>query len=65
MLRDKAPAPTQPNALAEPPLPSPGTPYGAIGIGAGIGVATGIPAGAVIGTMMARDQDRKRNALAQ
>jgi len=65
MLRDKAPAPTQPNALAEPPLPSPGTPYGAIGIGAGIGAATGIPAGAVIGTMMAREQDRKRNALAQ
>jgi hypothetical protein len=59
MLRDKASAPQQPNALAEPPLPSPGTPYGAIGIGAGIGAATGIPAGAVIGTMMAREQDRK------
>jgi hypothetical protein len=65
MLRDKAPAPQQPNALAAPPLPSPGTPYGAIAGGALLGAATGIPAGAVIGTMMARDQDRKRNALAQ
>jgi hypothetical protein len=59
MLRDKAPAPQQPNALAEPPLPSPGTPYGAIGIGAGIGAATGIPAGVLVGTLMAREQDRK------
>jgi hypothetical protein len=59
MLRDKAPAPQQPNALAEPPLPSPGTPYGAIGLGAGIGAATGIPAGVLVGTLMAREQDRK------
>jgi len=65
MLRDKAPAPQQPNALAEPPLPNAGIPGGAIAGGALLGAATGIPAGAVIGTMMARDQDRKRNALAQ
>jgi hypothetical protein len=53
-------APPQANALAPPPLPKNFFPGGAIAIGAGAGILTGIPAGAAAGALMAREQDRKR-----
>ena len=59
------PVPQQANALAEQPLPKAGFPGGAVVGGALAGAATGIPAGVLAGTMIAREQDRKRNALAQ
>jgi hypothetical protein len=62
MLRDVAPAPPQANAL-EPPMPPAGIPYGAIAGGAALGAATGIPAGALIGYGLTREE-RPRNALA-
>lgn len=67
MLTDanKIDAPAQPNALAETPLPKAGFPGGAVALGAGAGAVTGIPAGILAGTMIAREQDRKRNALAE
>jgi hypothetical protein len=57
-------APPQTNALAQP-LPPARFPGGAAALGAGAGILTGIPAGALGGPLMAREQDRKRNALAQ
>lgn len=63
MLTEKAPAPVQTNALAEQPLPKAGFPYGGVAVGTLAGAATGIPAGALAGYAMTRDQNRPRNAL--
>jgi hypothetical protein len=62
--RQRIEAPAQANALA-PPLPPPGFPIGGVALGTAGGIVTGIPVGVVGGALMAREQDRKRNALAQ
>jgi hypothetical protein len=64
MLTDRAPAPPRQNALVEPPVDD-SIPWGGIGVGAGAGLLTGVPAGILAGTAYARNQDRKRNALAE
>jgi hypothetical protein len=63
--RERIAAPPQANALAQQPLPPERFPVGAAALGAGAGILTGVPAGIVGGTLMAREQERKRNALAQ
>jgi hypothetical protein len=57
--RERIAAPPQANALAEQPLPPAGFPGGAAALGAGAGILTGVPAGVVGGTLMAREQERK------
>jgi hypothetical protein len=58
--RQRIAAPPQANALAEQPLPPGRFPGGAAALGAGAGILTGVPAGVVGGTLMAREQERKR-----
>jgi hypothetical protein len=60
--RQRIETPAQANALA-PPLPPPGFPIGGVALGTAGGIVTGIPVGIVGGALMAREQDRKRNAL--
>lgn len=52
------------NAFAEQPLPKDGFPYGAVGIGAAAGAATGIPAGVLAGYALTRDK-KPKNAFAE
>jgi hypothetical protein len=56
------------NAFAKPaeqPLPKAGFPAGAVAIGTGAGLVTGIPAGVMAGTMIAREQDSRRKQQTQ
>ena len=61
--RERIAAPPQANALAEQPLPPERFPGGAVALGTAAGIATGVPAGALAGYAMTRDQQRPRNAL--